>query len=211
VTTPTINVNLKPCDCLLETRRMMDPKLTHNHWDTCAGAPVLVPCPLPNTVTFKVALGECLRGCAPVTLHPGHLYGCPGRPVSVTCCIGGDGTWEGSEVAEVDVTRFETQVPEYELLLAACRARWEIVKALVLGRGRHVEDNAYWPEALFNQRDTVFAALANMARAEEAHEAKRFTLAESLRPRSVYGSQRPSEEGLARYVTSLINTVGALS
>jgi len=46
---PTINVNLKPCACNAGLAAIT----------TCVGAPVLIPCPIPRSVVFNAALGEC--------------------------------------------------------------------------------------------------------------------------------------------------------
>lgn len=95
-----INVNLKPCRCV----GPRDERKTH--WDGCAGAPVVILCPIPHTVEFEVALGEC--ACPPRNFdvmrnYDGHVSPtCPARPIRVTCSIGGDGTWAGSEVTEVE-------------------------------------------------------------------------------------------------------------
>lgn len=66
MTTPTINVNLKPCDCFRQ--HVVGMQHLHAHSDDCHGAPTLIPCPLPRSVTFEVRLGEC--SC--VSRHRAH-------------------------------------------------------------------------------------------------------------------------------------------
>jgi hypothetical protein len=100
----TINVNLKPCSCsagrLNAARRCgtpspVDPLPCD---DDCPGKPILIPCPIPPRVEFKVVLGECIdAGRRPVSPIPracapdgrGHHVRCPARPISVSCSISG--------------------------------------------------------------------------------------------------------------------------
>jgi hypothetical protein len=90
--------------------------------------------------------------------------------VKVACSI--SGTWEASEVADVALVRmddghfvtFETNAA-VTAALSACRDRWALVKALVLGK--YTYNDSLVPETLHVQRNAVFAALADMARAEQ--------------------------------------------
>lgn len=219
---PEINVNLKSCSCsagrLNAARRCGNPRPVDPLPcdDGCAGAPVIVRCPLPPVVTFLVVREECTckwdeyvcpvghrialtagETCADCSrpMVPYHADACPAQPVEVTCRIGGDGTWEESKVTSFDPGDERWGKPPVTTI-TAMRARWEVVKALVLGRGRHVEDNASWPEALFNERDVVFAKLKAMAVGEQAASAARKELLCILPAQAALWA--PNSEALAR-------------
>lgn len=212
--TPVVNVNLKPCDkgCGAVERRVF----AHGHATTCAAIPVPIPCRPPSSVPFQVALGECARGCT--TQRPGqpHYADCPARPVKVSCYISGS-TWEESEVTDWETRAFTfTGGGEWERAGAACRARWALVKALVLNQPIgpayvHVDG----VRTLAIQRDAAYSALADMARAEEAALAAQRALAPHRlqtrgwvhRPKS---EDRPSAGFLWRYVELLIEQVSIL-
>jgi hypothetical protein len=185
-----------------------------------SAAPVIIPCPIPGSFTAEVRLGECEEAPVSVQISGRHAALCPARPVKVSCSIGGDGTWAGSKVTEVDwQTRNERgdwnpspmSHVEREAALGACRARWEIVKALVLGTGELPSHRLHLP--LFAQRDAVFAALADMARTEEAQKAASAAATAAIygAPRVIRAFSEPEyQELLGRYVGRLVEQVGAL-
>lgn len=241
--TPTINVNLKPCSpsCLVPSWAGARPIA---HFDTCAAAHVLLPCPIPRSVEMMARSGECtcraraesqsgfnyLATSAREAIAEGrHLNDCPGKPIRVSCSIGGDGTWAGSEVVESGVFRDQNIVGPLVLpsqmvgIEATCRERWELVKALVLGNplGRRGADSVSAGIViieLFEQRDAVFAALADMAKAEEAAVAAQ-KRADAAFPIDNYvkvpapdhrSEPRPSTVRLAAFVAHVSASVGAL-
>lgn len=208
---PMVNVNLGACRC--GSTHPAWGRQPHTSW--CNGKPVLIPCPLPRSVTLQVALGECT---CPTGGRPpeGHWRYCPARPVKVSCSISGK-TWEESEVDDVEFPdAIETDPaggPARVALEAACRARWALVKALVLGLYPTC-GNEDVPQEIFEQRDTVFAALAEMAKAEAAlavaWEACPKALQKRAHPGSLRNEQRPSRWMLAAYVEHLVEQVGVM-
>jgi hypothetical protein len=88
-----------------------------------------------------------------------------------------------------------------------CRARWALVKALVLGRddveSTDEEILRSW-DRLFAQRDAVYAALADMARAEDAKWMANAQLPERFR---LFEGARGAPTALARYVEHLLEQV----
>lgn len=212
---PTINVNLKSCDC--------DAIPDHAGW--CSSTPVLLPCPIHRSVTFEVRLVECTCGnvvASGVWMRGAHHPSCPARPVRVSCSISG-ATWEDSEVVDPDL-----DVPEIERMrhpmmdsraLSACRERWALVKALVLGRDPAEPEvpvtAAQGLLALFQQRDAVFSALAKRVRSEDAGDEAMAEFFSEVPP-SVqvdvghHIQPRLSEHALARYVENLVEQVGVL-
>lgn len=211
-----VNVNLKPCAC--------GAARPWPHQPECAATeslrPVLIPCPIPRAVTFEVALGRCtLDNCYAVNPDGtpyGHAPDCPARPIKVSCSISGE-TWEESEV---DPESIETRGYGVDQLgavdgLAVCRARWALVKALVLGRPCNPSSHdKSW--ALFRERDVAFSALADMARAEIALHAQWQSLpdaikkASSLEPYCWDYESTPTTEALAAYVAQVIEQVGVM-
>jgi hypothetical protein len=222
---PTINVNIRA---------------THAHPNTGDASfcdvdcrPVLIPLPLEpfRSVTVSVALGECPSWCrlAVNRNEPGgqHSVSCPARPVRVSCSISGK-TWEESEVM-TDTDARPAMTHEQRFLAAhACHARWALVKALVLNHP--VPANSHAELALWEQRDAVYAALADMARAEQVHFNASTTLFSALKACDIehehvtgpasyaMGWHDPSDDaaavnsraGLAAYVEMLIEQVGTL-
>jgi hypothetical protein len=191
--------------------------------------PVLIPCSLEpfRSATFSVVLGtcECALSLTPQTAPEWHHASrCPARPVRVSCSIrsGPKGKeWEESEVAQCephpdDVSRFAVVTDAYGMMYAACRDRWELVKALVLGKpavcfeewARHRPGVA----AVLAQRDAVFAALADMARAEEALAVSVKRGADAIRSHAFPPPVvvRYAESALAAYVEHLVEQVGQL-
>lgn len=150
------------------------------------GAPVLVPLPLESwrRVKMTVRLGKCI--CEAFTKTGLHHPRCHrAHPIEVTCLIGGK-DWASSEVIDAEIPRpgggsLFTAFPGD---LAPLRARWALVKALVLGS---TEIRWYVPatRALFEQRDVVFAALCEMARAERSAHAAFLALPMDLRKSSI--------------------------
>lgn len=223
--TSAINVNLTPCEY---------PELhAAGAFHTCRGGEVLIPCPIPRSVTFHVALGKCtcsLRHYADMAPHQ-HTRNCPARPIRVTGSVWGK-DWAISELSAAvpDVTdawpneRPVTTGGElYPELLRIARHRWALVKALVLG---HTDLSALLtgPKAvqLLTQRDAVFAALADQTRLEqaafEAYERAMKALGEpafypAFSPDSFIraeAARRASAGLLERYVDRLIEQVGVL-
>lgn len=214
---PTLNVNLKPCTCF---RRLADQR-PDDHTFPCGAGAVLIPCPIPRSVTFEVRLGQCacnagLRGFRG-QLAP-HTASCPARPIRVTCSISGK-TWEGSDVSECEVHHDGRETSPADMT-RACRERWALVKALVLGVHPDFERGNYTGPTLpmFRQRDEVYAALADMARAEEAAQQAQvramtaFPWAKMKRDwdGDHIRNRRPSEDMLERYVEHLVEQVGIL-
>lgn len=165
----SINVNLKPCP--------ISASHTHAEGSTCSGAPILIPCPIPRSVTLTVRLGECDGGCnrddssLPEPCGPWgeapHRPNCPARPIRVTCSIGGK-TWPDTFVEDVECRDaggaiFPDDSATHVLALEAVVNLWALVKGLLLNLFPSTTQGD-----LVTQRDTVFAALADMARAEEA-------------------------------------------
>jgi hypothetical protein len=161
---PTINVNHYVCKCAASVDG-------GEHHKACPGKPIPLPCPIPRSVTFTVTLGECECAARYNASRPelplGHLLQCPARPIRVACSIGGK-TWEDSHVTDAEAPGIHGRTSE---LIQRAGERWEIIfKALVLGV-RPDYDIGHWTGPmlpLFEQRDAVFAALADMARAETA-------------------------------------------
>jgi hypothetical protein len=187
------------------------------------GDVVLVPCPIPRSVTFSVAPGSCTTGCDFGGTRSMHYPHCPARPVKVSCSISGK-TWEESEVDEQEYLNTRPlATDDLNRLYAACRDRWALVKALVTG---FVGDfGALCPGSaavvsLRNQRDAVFAALAAMARAERAAHAAFLALPMDIRKSSILAkamghvatdplaARLPSVTLLEHYVEHLIERVG---
>lgn len=222
--TPTLNVNLAPCRCGLADRAPTYPPTPHQ--DHCPAKPIPIPCHIPRSVTFTVVLGECAcfkrNYVDSDSARLGHSDGCPARPIRVACSIGGK-TWEDSHVEDCEASnggwacictgagRGEHSAPCHGM---AASERWALVKALVLGR--HDVDSTdedilrAW-DRLFAQRDAVYAALADMARAEQMIQRSEQECAKHL-PRTSVDRIGPSPAGswLAAYVERLIEQVGVL-
>jgi hypothetical protein len=211
----TINVNLKlGCGCSVEAMRLPET----GHYPGCSAAPVFIPCLLPPSVTFEVVLGECTCSAHGYGItKPNHAGACPARPMKVFCSISGK-TWEESEVADWeprDMEYLPTQANWKDVVEAACRERWAVVKALVLGK---TVTPSFGPEnPLMKQRDAAYAALVAKARMEQADDATTRDLMKalpSLKMRDVTeatASAYLSGRALAHYVEHLIEQVGALS
>jgi hypothetical protein len=221
--TPTINVNLTPCDGFCELPY---------HAQCSVAFPILIPCSLQffRSVTFEVVLGECTSPvmCATFTKGAGHILACTNRrTIRVSCFIDGE-TWPETEVGEIDV--HESQNPgaqDTERILAACRERWALVKALVLGAKwgtcpRDVDEIAKrhlnLVATLFNQRDALYAELTDLARDEQSafgsQERAIKAMGElSFLPDNYHRAEpiaRASASILARYIERLIEQVGVL-
>lgn len=199
--TPTINVNLSQCECrIARAAAAARGPASDRHWGTCPAAPILIPCPIPRSVTFEVAL-ECKE-------HGGRCQ--HAAPIRVTCSISGK-TWEESEVTDI----LDPGITSADMF-RACRDRWALVKALVLGGNHDPESHPYEARVLFNQRDAVFAALAVQARLEvEMLEAQQRTVAAIASPRLTTGEtrpeDRPSAQALAVYVERLVEQISVLT
>jgi hypothetical protein len=100
----------------------------------------------------------------------------------------------------------------------ACRARWALVKALVVGEDPPAAVCGFkMANELRAQRDAVFAALADMARAEEAAFRAQDSVAAHLCGCVYRGAihtsrreDRPSADLLAAYVEHIVEQVGVL-
>lgn len=213
-----INVNMMKC----HHSKGMENDPVHKH--ACLEQPLLIPCPIPPSVTFQVALGKC--DC-PGNFGMGktrkedieHTRSCPARPVSVSCAISGS-TWEESEVTDAWPEKndgFLCSTGEtFPLVELACRDLWPLVKALVLGKHKGREEfavaNPGTPEHLFAQRDAVYAALCKMAMHEEGLQNAWDEFPMVLRVDAHFGppEKRSSEYVLESYVAHLIEQVGTL-
>lgn len=208
-----INVNLEQCPCQSEP----NPKLRCEP-EECAAKPALIPCPLPRTVEFRVALGECKCTTGGLDGLP-HDSDCPARPISVACTIGCE-TWEGSEVVDAERADGPGQPnfsePDHMRAVALCSDRWALVKTLTTGEEWDVK-RATLP--LFRQRDAVFAALCDMAQADDDTAKASAAVGALLGPdtwpwgdrtRETAGMEAPSARALAAYVKHLIASVGSL-
>lgn len=214
---PTINVNLKQCTCNEESGRLK--RLGDTHVFDCPAAPLLLSCPIPRSVTFEVRLEECIGALltapspAPVPYCPlpeHHRY-CPARPVKATVDVSGN-TW--AEIKVLNVERHDGQHLTNELV-NTCGERLALVKALVTADSPTTEFYAKAP-ALWQQRDAVYAALADMARAEQdACDAQQrvdeaFPFDRYRRNAPDHRAERPSVSRLSAYVEHLIEQVGVL-
>lgn len=212
--TPQINVNLKPCTCPPGSLAV---GIVHFS-NRCDATPLPIPCPIPRSVTFEVTLGDCDgRECYSQFMRlesVSHGPSCPANPMKVSCSIDGE-TWAGSEVTGVEVVH--PLAPPFPSLLEIARKRWALVKSLVLG---HSIEGC--PETIRNmraQRDAVFAALADMARAEEASwsaQSRAVSLLDEwhddgwhLNPET-HGDTLPSSKLLSAYVSHLLEQVSTL-
>jgi hypothetical protein len=194
----TINVNLA-----------YNPRDPHND-----EAQILIPCPIRRSVTFSVALGDCYLSGSSLKCSLGdgaHRIGCPARPVRVSCSISGK-TWEESSISFVERADGECIGPMFDRVDTICRARWALVKALVLGQTYTLA--ARFPPAavdvihrLHIQRDAVFAALTDMARGQAIYATGNERLPEVCR---LFYRGDPTSEALERYVEYLIEQVGIL-
>ena len=142
----------------------------------------------------------------------------PARPIRVTCSISGK-TWQESEIAQAEVPHGHEFSPAD--VLNTCRERWALVKALLGVNPEWSKQGKWFSEhgrmAIFTQRDAVYAALADMARAEDVLGTKAVLIEESL-PEALAADAvlwldrpyaRPSTWLLERFVSQLIQTVGA--
>jgi hypothetical protein len=207
---PSVNVNTKRCDC---GGASPDGK----HAPDCPGIPILIPCPIPRSVTFQVTLGECdcFRSRYVGKERLSHAVNCPERPANVSCSIYG-ATWAESDAVQVQYSpspgRLEWYLPAHPVH-ATCRARWALVKALVLGHDTlHIARCGPNMIDLTDQRDNVFAALADMDRAEEKIEAAKHSFFGALHRhgKTIVRTARPSHGMLETYVERLIEQVGVL-
>jgi hypothetical protein len=232
VNTPTINVNLAPCVCGGPLPRLLT-EGPDVHPGGCPGAPILIPCPIPRSVTVKVPLGACQCRIAgrralieflgagdsfPGGINAWHDFDCPARPVKASCSISGS-TWEESEVVDVDNPhendgRWGAESGDaFRTALSACNDRWALVKALVMGHDTlHIARCGPNMIDLTDQRDNVFAALADMDRAEEKIEAAKHSFFGALHRhgKTIVRTARPSHGMLETYVERLIEQVGVL-
>lgn len=213
--TPTINVNLKPCDCDGHVVSGGDDV----HSPDCASHPILIPCPIPRSVLVKVRTGLCtchgLAFSSP-DCHPS----CPGHPIRVTCSISGE-TWEESDVTSCHPVLTDgdgafaggwTQRGHGDSALIACRERWALVRALVLGTSWAKCETMFGTMAMFVQRDAVFAAIVKVHKAEDTLIDACGDYEEAMRgePVGIYGLKRESTGMLERYVGRVIAQVMAI-
>lgn len=176
---PTINVNLKKCDCRFRAGHGVGPDYRINgHLTDCAATPVNIPCPIPPSVTFSVVLGECTcfhrspKGAVPPP-NWAHVSGCPAHPVKVSCDTSknrGTRTWADSfltcfECPESEAGAFEDDA-QADRAVDVCRKLWAMIKAVVLGHPTYYTELV--PGNLCVQRDAFFSALSEVARLEQA-------------------------------------------
>jgi hypothetical protein len=224
-TVPTINVNSRATHA---HPNRSDPRFCDSD---CA--PVLVPCPIPRSFTAEVRLGR--HTCGVAATFGQHAPECPARPVKVSCYTRG-ATWADAELAGVLSDGDSMDAMRDDAAWTSCRARWEIVKALVTGKacdcGRSRIVNGGWehalacgirsiPAALLQQRDAVFAALARTATMEAGvFSAQDDAMRAFLKPIDGFKPDWAMEEKLARrvsasilerYVERLVEQVGVLS
>jgi hypothetical protein len=128
-----------------------------------------------------------------------------------------------------DVSRFAVVTDAYGMMYAACRDRWELVKALVMGQNgeaiKAVRSSPTLPWAalggLLQQRDAVYAALADMARCERAYWGAAQAIHRALPGVCVSSDMQvvdpgdddgdaPSARWLSAYVEHLVDQVGIL-
>jgi hypothetical protein len=211
---PTINVNLKPCDC--DGPHDVVVRDASVHTSDCASVPVLIPCPIPREVVLTVKIGGC--DCL-ADDHLSHGRDCRSRPLRAVCAIGGN-TWEEGEVNDVTLTRSE-DYPQPDgwraQFMAIARDRWALVKALVTDRtndlSSHLQGALVRNAALLTQRNTVFAALADMAGAEDALYGRENDALKAIDGCSLMVPEpdnRPTAHTLARYMKHLLAQIGAL-
>lgn len=215
---PTINVNVGATHAHPNTS---DPSFCDSD---CAS--ILIPLPLDRwrSVPFTVRIGDCACPRSIALRAPSntevHRNDCPARPIRVSCSISGK-DWASSEVTEIAVTGGgrdrEPTNEDMAALHEACRDRWALVKALVLGFDVRDPRAPSVPTALSSQRDAVFAAIADMAKNEEAGLATKQRLCKAcpeIFPKSGVTvpepEKRESAAFLAACVESLIEQVGAL-
>lgn len=198
-----INVNLRRCTCI---KNVKDAPCV----GSCPSLPTSIPCRVPPSVTFEVVINR--GGCAGFEHCEGgdHDPACSMRPVRVSCSISGT-TWEESEVWLMDDFEYPAH---FHYLLNTCRKRWALVKQVLLNPGLLTTG---WPGsvAMYAQRDLVFAALADMARAEEAAYGAQARIAEVVGTRverfhARTAEMRPSASWLSAYVMYLIEQVRVL-
>jgi len=216
-----VNVNLKACPCPSLHRRTRE-ELIHGP-EGCPASPVLIPCHIPRSVTFEVALGECAFPNMCGATCEGHHPDCPARPSKVACSISGK-TWEESEVDGASIEIRGVGSPSHlrtDDAVRLFRDRWALIKALVLGgsKVREVPESFRVVPAVSEmmvQRSAVYAALADMARAEEAALQAQLRVDEAFpffrfrRNDADHREERPSIGRLGVYVEHLIEQVGVL-
>lgn len=198
--TPTINVNLRSCGCGPKTHTG---EVHGGHWPNCGGTPIPIPCPIQRTVEMTVGAGECQ-----CWMPAGHRSTCPARPIRVTCSIGGE-TWADSFVEFVERADGECIGAAFDRVDTVCRERWALIKALVTGAPLSPTYTLSPTAAsLVAQRDAVFAALATLAREEEAHAAAYSAAWATLgRPKAMNMEGRTSATILGEHVERLIEQV----
>lgn len=224
-----VNVNLVPCN-----RDIHPGETPEQHEARCPAKPINVPCPIPRSVTFTVRLGECDARHRPgrcfyhdfetgKDADQEHHPKCPARPISVTCFISGK-TWAESDVLDAEIPRGEngslfTAFPDD---LAPLRARWALVKVLVLGynawdytMSKATAVPLSTIAAMLDQRDAVFAAIADKARAEEEDDQTTRALIKLVPNLVALDVTRGTAEdyisavALKRYVSSLVACVAS--
>lgn len=226
----TINVNQHPCNCSHVAWLAGHNNGMVKHSDTCASSPINIPCHLPRTTEFEVALGVCDCGHAAWVARGNISYQhdakCPGRPIRVACSIGGE-TWAESYVTDLEPHHSNPGSPLIDVGATSpagitVSARWALVKALVLGQSPATADRegllvaAHYAGTL-GTRDAVFAALADMARAEVAAMQAQQRVDKAFPYHRFHrvggGDHRAtplSHARLAAYVEFLIEQVGSL-
>lgn len=228
---PTINVNLTKCE-RHDLPFSKEETAYHvlrgtGNLARCEAPPILIPCPIPRSVTFEVVLGECacVTRPGPMLLRRTiglvaemHETACPTRTVKVSCSISGK-TWEESEVDDTETIVTSSSGlgrDAYPNERVAARERWALAKALVLGKPYaqvvHANMDAARIGAMAHQRDAVFSAISDMAKAEDNLSAARERAASAIGHRLYVGAvSQSAEDVLGQYVERLIEQVGVLS
>lgn len=215
MTTPSININLTQCK---------SPAHGHPfHGAYCFANPILIPCPIPRSVTLEIQLEHEPAVCSACDGSGEGQYDgtrcrlCRGRgtevrreddinSIRVSCSISGK-TWEESWVSDVEVRGIPGRAVQF---IGPCGERWGFIKSLMLGHS--LTD---CPEPIHNmraQRDAVFSALADMARAEETIETAQQSFFGALHGhgKTIVRIARPSHSLMETYVEHLIEQVGML-
>lgn len=208
--TPTINVNLRSFSC----------ECGPIHQPHCDRTPILIPCPIPPSVTVIITENKCrCRAGVRGPLNGGHWSDCKGTDVRTQVSadiIGND--WHDAK--PVGFTIGIVEASDHQCMLV--RDRWALVKALVMGESwgdfQHVSalGERMSTGATFAQRDAVYAALAEQARLEvQMLAAQQRTVAAIGSPRLTASERppedRPSAQALEVFVERVIEQVGALS
>lgn len=214
---PSINVNIREQSCSPRCHFGLKFR-THNNG--CPRSPILLPCRLPPSFAIDVVLSPgCYCERLGIGAEPRHVPNCPSRPIRVACEISGS-AWEDSDISDVEPVQGQdfpdaNKSDASAVAFGHARERWALLKALITGgRPALSTDPSY---RLTEQRDAMYAAIADMARAEdaasEAQDRAHVALGDDLRLKphhNIEAPDRPSTYMLERYVERVIELVGEL-